>query len=227
MFGRSRHALIAVVAVLCGLGGADGQTLSVPALARVEQTPRPLMAQAVARRQREPERIIASFSQRDRWSYTGGIGEGQVVLLADGRARLKVYVVSSSGAFKYFAEPHVALIVTDDKGQVIQNAGVSGLAMRMGLSGVFEKEDRSYADIPPGRLRDVAYAFFAFKYCGWQQTFERTVGTTNGCAKSHLRREYDVFVKQLPDALASLDVNAGDRFKLHGWLGARIKWNSE
>ncbi|MCW0001703.1 hypothetical protein OE766_26130 [Pararhizobium sp. YC-54] len=168
-------------------------------------------------------RVIAKFFERDRWSYTGGDASAEVTEFSDGRGFLRVDVMAESGAFKYFAEPHGVLIVTDAAGKVIADAYASGLAMRMGTHGVFQQPHSGIAPVKAAEFSAAVYAFFSFKYCGWRQTFERTVGENNGCYQSSQRAEYRAFVADLAKALSGVTTNTGERFPILGWQGIKLR----
>ncbi|OWK21089.1 hypothetical protein AJ88_20990 [Mesorhizobium amorphae CCBAU 01583] len=115
------------------------------------------------------------------------------------------------------------MIVTDKAGNVIGHSSSSALAMRMGGDRTFVQRHSGVGPIKAPEFKAAAFAFFAFKYCGWRQTFERNVGENNGCYQSSQRREYDTFVATLPKALSTLQSTIGERFEILGWQGMKLR----
>jgi hypothetical protein len=144
-----------------------------------------------------------------------------VSVLDDGRGELRIEVAPSSSEFKFYSEPHAAIVVTGATGKVIAEKTVTELAMSM--SGVNDKHRIGLQHVESESFRDVAYAFFRLKFCAWHQGFDRTVKASNGCFKSSIRREMRQLAEQVPNRLDELGREVGKPFNFLGWQGVRVR----
>jgi hypothetical protein len=165
---------------------------------------------------------LAEFRDRGSWNYTSVEAAARVSLLNGDDGELRIEVAPSSSEFKFFAEPHDAIIVTDKTGHVIASQTINELAMAMG-SNVDRRHRAERAQVPSQKFRNAAYAFFRLKFCAWQMGFDRTVKASNGCYKSSLTRELRFFVSDLPAKIGSVNADVGKMFKLSEWQGMRFR----
>jgi hypothetical protein len=165
--------------------------------------------------------VLADFRAHDLWEYTSVEAAARVSLLDDGRGELRIEVAPSSSEFKFYSEPHAAIVVSDESGSIIAEKRVTELAMSM--SGVNRKHRIGLQHVESGPFRNVTYAFFRLKFCAWHQGFDRTVKASNGCFKSSMQREMRQLGEDLPTRLAELSSEVGKPFELVGWQGLRIR----
>jgi hypothetical protein len=136
---------------------------------------------------------------------------------------MRIEVAPSSSEFKFFAEPHAAILVTDRNGRVISSRTVTEIAMSMGPD-VNRKHRAAQEVIPGGEFKDAAFAFFRLKFCGWKMSFARTVEASNGCYRSSINNELRKFSIQLPKGIGEVhDSEPGLPFSLLEWEGIRLR----
>jgi hypothetical protein len=165
--------------------------------------------------------VLADFREYAYWEHTTVNAAARVSLLDDGGGELRIEVAPASSEFKFFAEPHAAIVVTDATGKIIAEKVVNELAMSM--SGVHERHGIGRQQVDSGQFRNVAYAFFRLKFCAWHMGFDRTVKASNGCFKSSIRRELRQLAQALPERIGELSVEVGKPFEFVGWQGVRVR----
>jgi hypothetical protein len=166
--------------------------------------------------------VLAEFRDRGSWDYTTVEAAARVSLLNGDDGELRIEVAPSSSEFKFFSEPHGAIVVTDKNGQLIASQTINELAMGMSSS-VDRRHRAERAQVANQKFRNAAYAFFRLKFCAWQLGFDRTVKASNGCYRSSLNRELRTLTIDLPAKISDVNADIGRMFKLLDWQAVRFR----
>jgi hypothetical protein len=166
--------------------------------------------------------ILAEFRTVQNWGSAAVEAAARVSRLSDGRGELRIEAASSSAEFKFFAEPHAAVVVADSAGNFIAEEVITDLAMGSYRS-IDRKHRASRVVIDSQKFDRATYAFFKLKFCAWRLGFDRSVKENNGCYWSSMRRELEQFRRELPRTIQKGFKKEGQRFEVLGWSGARLQ----